>query len=121
MQAFPGPLVDDNREKEAVELVQNLTLKGESLFGINERLRKEGLANQLPQSDIERIYHQARTGRDIGARRPGTRLPRIIGIMSLVIGLFWLISTRVLSVYGVSAVLFGLILIFKPQNAGDPM
>ncbi|BCU79423.1 hypothetical protein [Luteolibacter sp. LG18] len=119
MQSFPGPLVDDNREKETIELVQNLTLKGDSLFGIREQLKAKGLENQLPQSDIERIYHQARAGREIGSRRPGMKLPRIVGIIAVLSGVGWGVATHFAGSRPYLAIILGLTLIFKPQSAGD--
>ncbi|MFD0895039.1 hypothetical protein KBB96_03510 [Luteolibacter ambystomatis] len=117
---YASPMEDDNREKETAELIKTLAFKGLSLPMIQARLKKEGLDNQLPNSEVDRIFHQAQTGRGL-VRRPGRLLPRIVGTVAVLGGITAGCIIGFLDIKVVCSILFGLILIFRPENAQDAM
>lgn len=115
---------------QAIERAEKLAMDGHSASHIRQMLRKEGLENHLVTGEIERIIARVDTVRRFIPRRPGRILPRVVGIIAVLMGAGAIVlgshgtgasGRRNPAAFGVVALVLGIILIVKPGSSRDEL
>lgn len=95
-------------------------LVGEGAFGelpaaqIRQELEHAALGEALGKEEFNALVIRGRAAREIVPRRLGTVLPRVVGVLAVLMGAVWIVSTA-----GKIAFILGLILIIKPAWRDD--
>jgi len=120
-----------DRRFQAIERTEQLAMEGHSPSRIRRILRKEGLEEQLVAGEIERIIARLDTLRRLIPRRPGRLLPRVIGVVAVLMGAGAIIlgfqggigapGRRNPAAFGAVALVLGIILIVKPGSSRDEL
>ena len=111
------------RYRDAVELVGELAYSGESIEAIQDELRRNGLDSVLREQELEAKYFEARAAKRMIPKHESKVLPRIIGVISILLGCcgIWLTvgseisSSRSPGGLGFFSVIVGLVLLIKPD------
>jgi uncharacterized protein YjeT (DUF2065 family) len=107
------------------EHAMELALQHKNSQQIADLLEEQGLGGILDRFEIESIVVESESVRRMLPERPSKILPRIIGLIAVIIGIagIWIgvgnsfSSNYSLAGYGIVAVILGIILIFKPYSA----
>jgi hypothetical protein len=107
------------------EHAMELALQHKNAQQIADLLEEQGLGGILDRFEIESIFVESESVRRMLPERPSKILPRIIGLIAVIIGIagIWIgvgnsfSSNYSLAGYGIAAVILGIILIFKPYSA----
>ena len=106
--------------EDAKDLTKDLAAKGLSKTKIRKELEKQGMAGLLHDSDIDAIMTQAGFGRNMARKSPGTLLVRCLGVIAIFASLFYIFFIyRGYTTRGVTLLILGLLLTFKPDYADD--
>jgi hypothetical protein len=109
---------------EARERAMELAIEHGCANLIIESLKAEGFDGLLDRYEVEAILVEADSIRQMLPDRPSKILPRMIGLVAVIMGVAGMCITmgqssgrHTPSGYGIAAVILGLILIIKPTSA----
>jgi len=104
---------------DAIARVKELAFKGMGSARIERILEKEGYVGLIDPWELEALINQAAAARSLLQKGPGKTLPRIIGIISILLGIAAISlgsgpGRYSPAGYGWPAVILGVILLLKP-------
>lgn len=114
---------------QARDVVIGLALEGLSTAKIEKSLQEQDLDGLLSPSELESIALEVEAARRVTPHRPGTILPRCIGLIAVVLGSagIWIgtagssLSRFNPAACGIIVTVLGAILIFKPSAGNSEM
>jgi len=112
---------------DAKEAARDLAIEGLSPAAIRKRLEELGFGAVLDQTEIEAIVTEARTARNLLPRQPSRILPRVIGVIAILMGIGGMAlggfpyGRYSPQGYGFWAVILGAILVIKPGWSNESL
>ena len=120
--------------KTPQEIVRELAFKGYSREKILRKLKARRMDQRLDPEELQSIMREARVAKAYTSRRPSRVLPRLIGVLAIIMGIGAVMvdfntpdmptpTARRYSPtgFGFIAIVLGLILIFKPGSSNEDL
>lgn len=115
-----------NRE-QARNDAKEMAIQGHSMEQIADKLEQDGLGGTLDETELQFIVSEARFAKALMPPKPGKIIPRILGIVAIILGVIgWWIGRDGPHVrgynpggFGLLAIILGCILLFSPSRSNE--
>lgn len=115
--------------EQARSTAKDLALEGLSTEQIADALHQRGLGGTLSGEEIQFIASEARFAKSLIRERPNRTIPRIVGMMAILLGIagLWIgrdgphVRGYSPGGFGLGAIILGCLLLFMPSSAHEKL